>query len=72
MFTEATDNPDSIKRRLDAVSTIQTKLEKFGNMLGHGNLDEQEGSQETSGNPHDCIAEGGNVTNDRQSGDDNV
>ncbi|KAI4462674.1 kif1-binding protein [Holotrichia oblita] len=69
---EASDNPDNIKRRLDAVSTIQTKLEKFGNMLGHGNLDEQEGSQETSGNPRDCIAEDGNVTNERQSSDDNA
>ncbi|XP_022902913.1 KIF-binding protein-like [Onthophagus taurus] len=33
---EPTEGYDAIKRRMDAVNTIQAKLEKFGNMLGHG------------------------------------
>ncbi|GJQ78804.1 hypothetical protein Trydic_g2646 [Trypoxylus dichotomus] len=60
MQADANGNPENIKRRVDAVSTIQTKLEKFGNMLGHGSFDEQEGCD----NPRDSIMEDGNTTSE--------
>lgn len=71
LLLETSDNPENIKRRIDAVSTIQTKLEKFGNMLGHGNLDEQEGSQESCSNPRDCVV-GDVSSSERQSSDDTI
>ncbi|XP_017784357.1 PREDICTED: KIF1-binding protein homolog isoform X2 [Nicrophorus vespilloides] len=39
---DVSENQESLRRRMEGVYDIQSKLEKIGNMFGHGNLEETE------------------------------
>ena len=50
-FPDKKEDEEASRRRADAIGSIHKKLEKFGDFLGHTDIEDDEHSREASASP---------------------